>query len=377
MRASSVAFAVLGLVSGVAALSASVDGCALPGFSLAVADAGSGPVDAGQDATMPPPTPGCMSAQYPDPPGGTDSPTSLGTLVFAMHSIDMGDGADTPGYDLDYQCTCFDDAGPTCVGESSQLSTYCDADGGIDSQAAKLFELVEVAVGEGNFGSDFFSAEASEGKWSLLISVSGYSGAPDDPVVQVALYPSPGLPAPPAWDGTDKWPVVSTSVGDGGVNDPVFKSTGAYVAGGVLVASMPITELTISGGSSTISVKLSSGVLTGNLVEKAGGWSLQNGVIAARWALSDVFKSLSSYRDNNGMPICTNSGFTYTTAKTVVCNDADILVDGTQPKSNPCDALSVGLGFEADPALFGKIADAGAVTDGCSPATDPANDSCP
>jgi hypothetical protein len=371
VRPSSLAFAALSVASGLAALSALANGCALPSFTLA-------PVvpDAGSDAPVVPT--GCMEATYPDPPGGMDDGVAIPGLVFAVHTIDMGDNGDTPGYDLDNVCTCFDDAGSSCSGASPQLSTYCDAPGGVDNQAAKLFQLIELPLGPGLFGSDFFSSEANQGAWSLLIYVQGYNGELNDPFVTVSLFPSPGLGGKaPAWNGSDKWPVTAESVGDGGLSNPLFNSNGGYVSGGVLVATLPTSELTLAGGSGeAISVRLSAGVLTAHIAMTNGVWSLKNGVIAARWALADVFKSLSTYRDNNGNPICTNQ-ISYTFAKSTVCNDADILVDGTQPKSAPCDALSIGLGFTADPAVLGDIADAGAVSDGCSPATDPANDTCP
>ncbi len=148
MRASSLAFAALGVASGLVALAALADGCALPSFTLAPA------VDAGPDVPVGWPT-GCMEATYPDPPGGVDDGIDLMGLVFAIHTIDMGDNGDTPGYDLDSTCTCFDDAGSSCNGASPQLSTYCDATGGIDNQAAKLFQLIELPAGQGLFGSDY------------------------------------------------------------------------------------------------------------------------------------------------------------------------------------------------------------------------------
>ena len=157
VRPSSLAFAALSALSCLAALAALANGCALPSFTLAPPV-----VDAGHDMPETGP-PGCMRATYPDPPGGMDDGTALPGLVFAVHSIDLGDNGDTPGYDLDNVCTCFDDAGPSCTGRSPQLSTYCDATGGIDNQAAKLFELIELPLTSALFGSDYFSAKASEG----------------------------------------------------------------------------------------------------------------------------------------------------------------------------------------------------------------------
>jgi hypothetical protein len=144
----------------------------------------------------------------------------------------------------------------------------------------------------------------------------------------------------------------------------------------VLVATLPTSQITLAGsGPDTITIQLSAGVLTGTLVQEGAVWGIQHGVIAARWALGDVFKALSTYRDNKGAPICTGQT-TYNYAKSVICSDADILVDGTQPKSAPCDALSIGLGFTADPALLGEVSDAGSITDGCADGSDPASDSC-
>jgi hypothetical protein len=380
VRPSPLVLAAAALTSGAALIAVAAEGCALPSFSLVI------PPEAGPDTGAPEGGPPmvCNRATYPDPPGGMDDGTAIPTLVFALHSIDLGDTGATPGYDLDNVCTCAYDAGPSCSGASAQLTTYCDlpsgsGNTGIDNQAAKLFQLIELPVGQSVFGSSVFSLQADSGSWSMLFRIEGYNGMPNDPVVDVSLFPSSGLGGKtPAWDGNDVWNIVGTSVGDAGLASPRFHSNGAYVSQGTLVATMPTTQMTIHGGGlDVISIQLTAGVLTADLVQVNGLWHLKNGVIAARWALADVFKDIASYRDNNGVPICTNQIPTYTFAKSAICQDADILVDGTQPKSAPCDALSIGLGFTADPAVLGNIVDAGALTDGCPAANDPANDSCP
>lgn len=371
MRPRSIVLAALSLGSGAAAVGAALEGCALPSFTLEIKP------DAGPDAMPEAGMPGYIAATYPDPPGGMDDGNSIGTLVFALHSIDLGDTGTTPGYDLDHAYTCFHDAGPTCVGKSTQSSTYCDGMDGIDNQAAKLFQLIEVPAGSAVFGSGVFSTQADMGKWSLLIRVDGYNGMPDDPDVKVAVYPSPGPVMPPKWMGADSWRVTAGSVLDGGVDTPRFTSNGAYVAQGTLVATLPTSEIAIAGGGQdTITVRFSAAVLTGKLVSLGAQWHIQSGVIAGRWALTDVFKAVSSYRDNMGKPLCTDQGLTYTLAKNAICDDADILVDGTQPKSAPCDALSIAVGFTADAAHLGPVSDAGIDSPGCPAATDPANDSC-
>jgi hypothetical protein len=353
-------------------------------WSLGAADGGAG------DAMMQPETgpPACGGASYPPPPGGPDMGPDVGTIVVAIRSVNFGDmGGTPPGYDLDHTCTCIDGGGPSCTGRSSVPATYCDAPGGIDDQTRLLIQLIQASLGAGNFGSDFFTQEATEGRWSLLIEITGYNGTENDPVVEVALYPSPGFVAndagAPAWNGTDAWNVSSSSLvpGDGGLVAR-YASNGAYVSNGTLVASFPQSEIVFRGGSASVfQIELSEGVLTGTLVKQDTAlgvqWSLEDGILAARWALSDIFNDFASYRDDNGDPICTGT-IGYNLAKSAICNDADILVNASEPESTPCDALSFGLGFTADPANVGPVEDAGASPDGgCAPGTSPAGDMCP
>ncbi len=381
-----------GMAAAALAALTPMDGCVLPDFTL---DAGGAEMD-----HTPPPPPATCGATYPDPPGGPDQGPDAGTIVLAIHTIELGDdnpSAPPPGYDLDHTCTCFDGGGPTCVGRSPSPMTYCDAQNGIDDQTLQLVTLIQTALGAGSFGSAFFTAGAEQGKWTMLIEITGYNGAANDPVVQVALYPSPGFVAGaspnPNWDGTDVWRISSESLvpGDGGPDEiPVgdgglvarFQADGAYVAGGTLVATIPSSQLVFVGGSNSIfQLKLSDGVLTGELSQRVTSqgkvWTLKNGILAARWALGDLFDDLASYRDENGMPLCkTMAG--YNVAKAAICNEADILVDPNAPKSMACDALSFGLGFTADTANLGAVVDAGAMSDsGCADGESPAGDFCP
>ncbi|MFT3769037.1 MAG: hypothetical protein QM820_26655 [Minicystis sp.] len=363
MRPRSYLFSTVAALGLVLVASAAMESCVLPQYEV-----GSLP-DAGSDA---PEVPACGKT-YPDPPGGGDSPLN-NTLVMAIHSIDMGEGATTPpGYDLDHQCTCVNDAGPTCVPRVPN----CDAPDGVDNAAAKLINLVATATGGGMFGSSYFSALANNGSWTLLIQVSGYNGMANDPEVDVALFASPGrMGNLPKWDGTDAWPVSATSVMDGDVTKPLVVSAGAYVANNVLVAAIPSVAFTISGMNERITITMTAGVLTGTLQSQGNGWHIADGIIAARWHEPDIFTALSSYRNNSGKPFCTDAVISYPTAKATICNSLDILKDGSGPKSLPCDSLSMGIGFKADPALLGVATLPPAPTPGCPMATDPQFDNC-
>lgn len=324
-----------------------------------------GPSDAGTDAG---PT-GCVGADYPGPPGGDDEDAGTPPLIFAVRTVDIGDLGTTPGYDLDHVCTCFDDAGPTCV----SAKAHCDAPGGIDNGAADLLGLLTLATSSGQFSSAFYSQTAEEGDWTMLVRVTGYNGQADDPSIVVDLFPSHGMGgATPTWSGDDAWPVVESSVEDGGV--PLFRSEGAYVSGGVLVAAMPRAKL-ILGAQTPFAVSLTGGVITAQITRSSASWKLTKGVLAGRWALSDVFRAFSGLRIA-GKPLCTDDVTLYGAGKAALCTGADIRADGTSAKSLPCDALSFGIGFTADPAQIGAPVPEQQPEGGCPPETDPANDSC-
>lgn len=316
--------------------------------------------------------PGCLAATYPDPPGGLDDGIST-EIVLALRSIDLGDGAASPpGYDLDHVCTCFADAGPSCVSPVA----HCDAPGGVDSASAQFFTLIQVALGSSSFSSASLSSKVEKGVFSLLVRVRGYNGQADDPAVEVAMFPSGGTASPTLWDGSDAWDVADQSVTGGDLEQPVYTSAGAYVASGVLVAAMPSVLMKLGGTEDTITLQLTGGVLTGNLVQQGNDYIMTGGILAARWKIDDVFKALSTYRDGNGKPFCTDLAFAYQTAKTTLCNGRDILTDPTGAKSLPCDALSIGLGFTAHAARLGALSPPPTLTPGCPPETDPSNDAC-
>lgn len=330
-----------------------------------------GGADAGADAD-----PGaCVAATYPDPPTIADDAASE-EIVLALRTIDLGENAVIPpGYDLDHTCTCFADAGPSCVSPKP----HCDFNGGIDSASAQFFNLVRFAAGPSAFSSDSFSARANEGRWSFLLRIRGYNGKADDPHVEVALFPSPGVEKTVTlhWDGTDAWPVSAQGVVNDDPEQPTYPAQGAYVAAGTLVIAAPSVLMRLGGDADTIGVQFTGAVLTGKLTKESSGWRLSDGILAGRWQIGNIFQAIASYRDGNGQPICTDAALTYTSVKSTICNGLDILADPTGAKNLPCDALSIGIGFGAQQAKMGAIAPPPTPTPGCPPETDPAMDTCP
>jgi hypothetical protein len=381
---------------------ASADGCVLPGFTLADSAVGGGSADSttrassssthAQSSSTTSGTggsvPDCALAHPPPPPGVPHEMAAHPSYVVAMHSIDFGLAGTTPGYDLDSTCTCTDDAGSTCI---PAAATVCDDPNGVDNSFRALLQRVEAI--DPIIDNPGINANCDAGAWSVLMRIDDYDGKPDDLDVKVSFFPSSGFegagggPATPKWDGTDRWKITGSALvngggggggagGGGGGLESIYTSPGAYVAGGVLVASFPSLSLTIAGAQESVTVSLVGGFVTGTLVkdDAGAGYHVVDGVIAGRWPTASFFETLSSFRDQNGMPICTDNQI-YPLVHSEVCGSADIL-STIGSTGVPCDAISVGVGFTADPAEIGSVQPPGTPMPNCPAATDPAMDSC-
>lgn len=350
--------------------------CILDGFGREVVTT----ADAGPDVEV---SDAVACAHRAPPPIPTDAPPGQAEdFVVALRSVDLREGSGTQpvGFDLDRTCSC---QGEQASCREPSKTPICDSDDGIDNAAAKLFRLIQTAVGgTDKFGSAFFSMEAEQGIWSILMRVRGYNGQADDDRVEFDFYPTAGGVdkadgGVAAWDGLDSWPVSTTGLADGkSIDSPKFRNLQAYVSNHVLVASLPQSSFALGGtGVNTVTLRLTGGIVTAEIVKTdAGGWALQNGVLAGRWTIPDIFLSLSSFRDNNGDPICTGS-VAYNFGKGTICTGADILSTAGGP-SDPCDALSFGLAFTADPAQLGAPVDPTLPSKFCD-GGDPAGDTCP
>jgi hypothetical protein len=341
------------------------------------------PADAGTDAAA------CGLATYPGPPA-LATPAGGEEFVVAIRTIDLGDKSKVvPGLDLDGKCTCITGKvpagccqadGPSCL----MATKACDGARGVDNAGASIFSMIKTFLG--NFGSDFYSKRAEEGAWSTLFRVRDYNGQPDDDRVEFSWYASAGFEfvdgGTPAWDGHDKWRITEDSVlpGDGGapsLDAPKWTDTKAYVTDGVLVAAMPSSVLRLASPNGVVELRVSAGFVVARVEPLAAGegYALTDGVIVFRWKVADVFYALSSYRDQDGAAICTNSAF-YKTGRGQLCSLPDITVEASSP-TKPCDALSVGVGFKASPAKLGSLVKVLEQVPGCAPEFDPQFDTCP
>ncbi len=294
------------------------------------------------------PEAGCALARWPGPPFGAVAGGDVGELTSAITRLRILDAVATgrqEGFDLDGLCTCPDRT--ACAGP--EPGKPCD-DAGVDNAAENLFRLL---LSQGVALDDTGLRTGIEaGQYGIVMQLSGYNGLPDDADVTLKVFNAVGVNGDggvPREDGQDQWTFDSDSLIDGMF--PAYFSTRAYVAGGVLVADLVRLVVrarlpTGKGAWSLLELEVRSAHIVAHVGARAGaGVSLERGHIAGRMTLP----SLLAQGQRSGA--CRDSGV-YSVVKPIICAARDLPLDPAKDgRDVPCDALSMGMGFDAVPAV--------------------------
>ena len=316
------------------------------------------------------------SCQHAEPPArpAADDPSDGGDIeivaALAQIDFDVANDAGVPyGFDLDHTCTC---PGPDSCVPLDGGSPHCDEEGGRDNAGGALIQQFSQLTSQ--LSTSKINENIAAGAFTMLLRVRGYNGMPNDTNVQLAVFASNGtLPLddagndpPPKHDGTDEWSVDPTSV----VGTPppyvaVYEDDAAYVAGGVLVASVSF-PFSIGSGFGVDFLRIDGAILAGALTHGANGWAL-SGVIAGRWDTRNILTGMETLHDpfNSSEFLCGDDP-TYQVFKAAICAASDITKTPANDNSGaPCDALSLAIAVTAEPAQLGALQTGGARQSPC------------
>ncbi len=289
------------------------------------------------------------------------------------------------GYNIDNRCTTAENAATTteCLPVEGRSHEVDGALGIDNSFGHNLFPLLNLAYQ----GLDQEAIDAEfEGLGNPLIRLRGWNGTLNDSSVQMVLTQSvfgtpsnegaaPSLfvigsggfldeagtmPVPfPAWDGTDYfWGRDDTFLNPGAIEDgvdaatPLVVDNNAYVANGILVATVADgTEIILVGDGLGTRVALSGMIATANIAAlKLEGATHVEVTIAGRWGYNDLLRTAES------VGVCPDSPL-FGTLRTQVNAMTDVLLDPIPANiGTRCDAVSLGITFQAYPANFGGVA---------------------
>ena len=316
---------------------------------------------------------GCNHARPParpnaDDPGGADT-----ELVAAATSVDFGlDAGASRSFDLDDTCTCPDKE--SCKPQAG-AAKHCDDDAGRDNTGGPLLgQFVSLSP---SFNFNGLNTRIKQGTNTLLFRVRHWNGKPNDTSVELAVFLSrtmtpvddAGAFPAPQHDGSDAWSVDRASL-VGGIAPPyvpTYVDGNAYVSGGVVVATLDF-PLALGGSYSSTFISLSGARIVGVLDPQGSGYALRDARVVGRWGTRNLLTGMQVVGDplNPGQYLC-GSNLTYQTIKSEICKAADVTTAPQNDNSGAaCDAMSLVLSFQSEPAQLGPVAadtsDAGALT---------------
>lgn len=359
---------------------------------------------------------GGTRAQAPPPPDSSKIRNRQKSLTCTMvqRKLDLGDRepnpADPPtaflniGLDVDNKCTTAENLNHGECQLPAWSSGAIDGPGGIDNTLGAIVQGTRNAVGD--FSSDNYSAALENGGITVMYRITGYNGELDDDQVRADTYVAANFDSysnadggvKPAWDGQDVWPITSESIEDppadpGYWTDPYehpkFYDPNAYVTGGKLVATLTDADLRLqiglsSLGSINLDLRLSGATLVCDMepTDKGCGFVATRCTLAGRWAADHLLHQLSQFPDPAppqgrpfGSAVCTDSPL-YTNFKSNICSSIDVYSGVAVSESVICDALSMGVYWDTEPALMGDIFYMDPILPRCDDNIEPSRDSC-
>ncbi|MBM4359984.1 MAG: hypothetical protein FJ096_17915 [Deltaproteobacteria bacterium] len=333
-------------------------------------------VGCGSDTeTTPTPPPSATSKDPPAKPADGVKGDGAGQ-TFAVEKLFLGDTDRTGspnadawelyGYNLDGKVS---DATSTdlCKPRAGALpkTVKTDGKGGLDNAFGKL--LMPII---GSLASDAtvrINENIADGSFTILMKLDTLGGKANYIDIPAALFVGTQLGGPAKFDGSDKWPIVPELLSDPkDLNSSKVKFPASYVANNTWVSgSKSDLDLQLSVAGFSLTLNIANAIITMDLAgdRKAA----TNGIIAGVIPVEPLIAQLKKIAGGFSPELCTGS--TFESIAESIRQAADILEDGSQNPSKECNAISIGLGFEAKPAQLGTVSDPTPPTkDPCDPA---------
>jgi hypothetical protein len=210
--------------------------------------------------------------------------------------------------------------------------------------------------------ASFISAKAGT---TALFDLECLPATGDVDTLSTRFYDTTPFGAPPAWDGTDAFPVAPELLTV--PTDPTTAAL-AFPASSVLAdtfdSGTPVTlRITnrIQGNSTSAQLDLVINAAHVRMTFAADHATATGGMIGGVIKTEDLVAEMKKFGALVG--VC---GPLFDNLITSIRQASDILVDGTQDPTKTCDGISIGLGFDAVAANVGSVGP-----------TEPASDTCP
>jgi predicted small lipoprotein YifL len=340
-------------------------------FTLALAACG------GQDPLPLPGSNTCVDPfdEHAEPPAPAvpSASATTGHVTFAISRLFIGDtdreGKPTfgawasYGYDLDgiSSLACADQDPPTLCRPrdgADATSVHTDGDEGRDNSFGK--HLAAFFVGMDSHFTESMNARLAAGGATLLVDIDGLGVSPSVGPLTARLHATTSLPTAPLYDGSDAFPIRPELLDDpANAATALLHTEDSYVADDVWVGrfagDLPI-DLTFDLHETRVRVVIHDPVITMRLDIARARVTLGTlaGVVSAE-ALSTELGDAYYRLLHDSFVLCSTAA--HDDVVESVLQAADMPLDGVSHPESACDGISIGLGFKAEQATLGPIAE--------------------
>lgn len=300
------------------------------------------------------------SLETPPGPESADVPDGAGSVTFAVKKLYLGDTdwGGTPdksgwknfGYDLDGKASTAAST-DLCkpAGSAKASDVYPDGNNGIDNSFGKnILPILSSFI-----DSSQVSQRIQDGAFTVLLDVQKLGAGDSYSPLLTRLYAGKAIRPAPAWDGTDKWPVIPELLADpADITSSRVQFAKSYLTHNTWVSGTKgdvTLALAISG--LTINLTLKNAVVT--MVLDPAHTHATKGIIAGAIATGALVDELRAAAGSFSAAYCSGPAIDLVAARITAASD--MMEDGSQDPSRTCDAISVGLGFEAEIAELGPV----------------------
>jgi hypothetical protein len=269
------------------------------------------------------------------------------------------------GFDIDGKATTKASRDVCTLAPGAPWDAQDDGNGGVDNGFGENV-LPIIALAEGaSFAQDLNDSIAS-GLVTDLLVVRGLGSPTTASPLSAELLVGAPLGATPSWSGTDVWPIDSSSVKDGDATQPLLAFGSSFVTGSVFVAEPPSGDGEIAlgvfrGAPWVIPIRHVQVAMT----LSADGSTATNGALSGLLP-ADRFLDVARRLAPTILSSLCGPDVWLSIAQQIEQSE-DILLDGTNEPGQPCDAISIGLGFDAVRVQMGPVVDVAPLGDECPP----------
>ncbi|MGK4004778.1 hypothetical protein WMF31_19260 [Sorangium sp. So ce1036] len=319
----------------------------------------------GSEASAPADNHADVDLGQPPAPGPAQPGESGASVAFAMDRLFLGDtdrdgnkaagSWKEYGLNLDGLVSSAASTGlckPVTGAEPSDI--YPDGAGGIDNSFGKnLVGLIATLLPD---PSTLVSDAIGNGDFTVILKIDGLGEQSSYNPLTAKLYGGATLGAAPAWDGSDRWPVVPELLGDAqDIASARVVFPDSYVVDDTWVSGTQpqgTFKLNLTISNNTIGLTISNLRITMEL--DPDHKSVVKGTIAGVLETDVLVEELRSVIGTIEPSFCESTGLDSTLDQ--VRRASDIMKDGGQDPGQECNAISIGIGFTAREVQLGDIA---------------------